>query len=74
MKAYRYGSVLFTLLTCIHLIQKMLSSELLHCALRIVAYPDRNAPWMLVIFVFRTFIIIFFAFLFSFSRSCLNSS
>ena len=22
-------------------------SELLHCALRIVAYPDRNAPWNL---------------------------
>ena len=32
--------------TQIHLIQKRLSSELLHCALRIVAYPDRNAPWM----------------------------
>ena len=31
---------------CIHLIQKRLSSELLHCALRIVAYPDCNAPWM----------------------------
>ena len=31
---------------CIYLIQKRLSSELLHCVLRIVAYPDRNAPWM----------------------------
>ena len=31
---------------CIHLIQKWLSSELLHCALRIVAYPERKAPWM----------------------------
>ena len=30
----------------IHLIQKRLSSELLHCALRIVVYPDRKAPWM----------------------------
>ena len=30
----------------IHLIQKRFSSELLHCALRIVTYPDRNAPWM----------------------------
>ena len=29
-----------------HLIQKRFSSELLHCALRIVAYPDRKAPWM----------------------------
>ena len=28
----------------IHLIQKRSSSELLHCALRIVAYPDRKAP------------------------------
>ena len=32
--------------TSIHLIQKRLSSELLQCALRIDAYPDRNAPWM----------------------------
>ena len=31
---------------CIHLIQKSLSSELLHCVLRIVAYPERKAPWM----------------------------
>ena len=31
---------------CLHLIQKRLSSELLHCALRIVAYPDRKAPWI----------------------------
>ena len=31
---------------CIHLIKKRLSSELLHCALRIVAYPDRKEPWM----------------------------
>ena len=30
----------------IHLIHKRLSSELLHCALRIVACPDRKAPWM----------------------------
>ena len=30
----------------IHLIQKRLSTELLHCALCIVAYPDRKAPWM----------------------------
>ena len=30
----------------IHLIQKRLSSELLHCALRIVAYPDRKTPLM----------------------------
>ena len=30
----------------LYLIQKRLSSELLHCALRIVAYPDRNALWM----------------------------
>ena len=29
---------------CIHPIQKRLSSELLHCELRIVAYPDRTAP------------------------------
>ena len=28
----------------IHLIQKVLSSELLHCALRIVTYPDHKAP------------------------------
>ena len=28
----------------IHLIKNRLSSELLHCALRIVAYPDRKAP------------------------------
>ena len=31
---------------CIHLNQKRLSSELLHCVLRTVAYPDRKAPWM----------------------------
>ena len=30
----------------IHLIQKRLSSELLHCVLRIVAYQDCKAPWM----------------------------
>ena len=30
----------------IHLIQKRLSSELLQCALHIVAYPDCKAPWM----------------------------
>ena len=30
----------------LHLIQKRLSSELLHCAVRIVAYTDRKAPWM----------------------------
>ena len=30
----------------IHLIQKRLSTVLLHCTLRIVAYPDRKAPWM----------------------------
>ena len=33
------------LIVWIHLIQKRLSSELLHCALRVVAYPDRKAPW-----------------------------
>ena len=31
---------------CIHLIKKRLSFELLHCTLRIVAYPDRKAPWI----------------------------
>ena len=30
----------------IHLIQNRLSSELLHCALRIVAHLGRNALWM----------------------------
>ena len=30
----------------VHLIQKRLSSELLHCALCFAAYPDRKAPWM----------------------------
>ena len=30
----------------VHLVKKRLSSELLHCALRVVAYPDRNASWM----------------------------
>ena len=30
----------------IHRIQERLSSELLHCVLRIVAYQDRKAPWM----------------------------
>ena len=40
------GHVMKVVYGCIHLIQNRLSSELLHCALRIVAYPDRNAPWM----------------------------
>ena len=40
-----YSEMLVTYIR-IHLIQKRLSSELLHCALRIVAYPDRKAPWM----------------------------
>ena len=33
-------------LLCRHLVQKRLSSKLLHYALRIVACPDRKAPWM----------------------------
>ena len=33
-------------LLCRHLVQKRLSSKLLHYALRIVACPDRKVPWM----------------------------
>ena len=44
--AFKFTSVLHRCLTYIDLIQKRLSSELLHCALRIVAYPDRKAPRM----------------------------
>ena len=40
------GEQQLCILFSIHLIQKRLSSELLHCTLRIVAYPDRKAPWM----------------------------
>ena len=40
-----YSEMLVTYIR-IHLIQKRLSSELLPCALRIVAYPNRKAPWM----------------------------
>ena len=42
--SYAYLEILY--INGIYLIQKWLSSELLHCALRIVAYPDRNTQWM----------------------------